>query len=116
ILLMGLVKKNSIILVDYTNQLREEGKGLEEAILIASPVRLRPILMTSVATVAGAIPAALGWGPGAEARAPMARGIIGGIILSTLVTLVLVPVFYVLIERLRGMTGMMLKLPEGEEE
>lgn len=102
ILLMGLVKKNSIILVDYTNHLREEGLGLEEAVLKACPIRLRPILMTSVATVAGAIPAAIGWGPGAETRAPMARGIIGGIVLSTLITLILVPVFYVLLERLRG--------------
>jgi HAE1 family hydrophobic/amphiphilic exporter-1 len=100
ILLMGLVKKNSIILVDYTNQLRAIGMPLEEAILTACPVRLRPIIMTSAATVAGAVPAALGFGPGAETRAPMARGIIGGIVLSTLVTLVMVPVFYVLLERM----------------
>jgi Cu/Ag efflux pump CusA len=109
---MGLVKKNSIILVDYTNQLRAQGKGVTEAVLEACPVRLRPILMTSVATVAGAIPAALGLGPGAETRAPMARGIIGGIILSTLVTLILVPVFYVLIERLRGVSKRLLVAPE----
>ncbi len=116
ILLMGLVKKNSIILVDYTNQLRREGGlGVTEAVLKACPVRLRPILMTSVATVAGAVPAALGLGPGAETRAPMARGIIGGIVLSTLVTLVLVPVFYVLIERLRGASGKLLEpADEGE--
>jgi HAE1 family hydrophobic/amphiphilic exporter-1 len=100
ILLMGLVKKNSIILVDYTNQLRSIGMPLEEAILTACPIRLRPIVMTSAATVAGAIPAAFGLGPGAETRAPMARGIIGGIILSTLVTLVMVPVFYVVFERI----------------
>jgi HAE1 family hydrophobic/amphiphilic exporter-1 len=113
VLLMGLVKKNSIILVDYTNQLREqEGRGLEEAILTACPVRLRPILMTSVATVAGAIPAALGLGPGAETRAPMARAIIGGIVLSTLVTLVLVPVFYVVVERLRSASGKLLTQPQ----
>jgi multidrug efflux pump subunit AcrB len=111
ILLMGLVKKNSIILVDYTNKLREDGLGVEEAVLKACPVRLRPILMTSVATVAGAVPAALGYGPGAETRAPMARGIIGGIVLSTLITLVLVPVFYVLIERLRGKSGKLLLEP-----
>lgn len=111
ILLMGLVKKNSIILVDYTNHLREEGMSVQEAVLAACPVRLRPILMTSVATVAGAIPAALGLGPGAETRAPMARGIIGGIILSTLVTLVLVPVFYVLIERLRELSKNWLTVP-----
>jgi HAE1 family hydrophobic/amphiphilic exporter-1 len=111
ILLMGLVKKNSIILVDYTNALRAEGMSVEQAVLSACPVRLRPILMTSVATVAGAVPAALGWGPGAETRAPMARGIIGGIVLSTLVTLILVPVFYVLIERLRGMSGKLAVAP-----
>jgi multidrug efflux pump subunit AcrB len=113
ILLMGLVKKNSIILVDYTNQLREEGLGIQDAVLKACPVRLRPILMTSVATVAGAVPAALGLGPGAETRAPMARGIIGGILLSTLVTLVLVPVFYVLMERLRGGSKRLLSAPPG---
>jgi HAE1 family hydrophobic/amphiphilic exporter-1 len=109
ILLMGLVKKNSIILVDYANQLREE-KNLTpaDAVLAASPVRLRPIVMTSVATVAGAIPAAIGLGPGAETRAPMARSIIGGIVLSTLITLVLVPVFYVLAERLRSGSGSLL--------
>ena len=68
--------------------------------------------MTSVATVAGAIPAAIGWGPGAETRAPMARAIIGGIVLSTLITLVLVPVFYVLVERLRGVAGGLLTVPD----
>lgn len=124
ILLMGLVKKNSIILVDYANQVRAEEAAVdrpgtetgtatapagrtpagtvEAAVLKACPIRLRPIIMTSVATVAGAIPAAIGLGPGAETRAPMARAIIGGIIVSTLVTLILVPVFYVLVERLRG--------------
>jgi HAE1 family hydrophobic/amphiphilic exporter-1 len=112
ILLMGLVKKNSIILVDYTNQLREEGLGIREAVLKACPIRLRPILMTSIATVAGAIPAAIGWGPGAETRAPMARAIIGGIVLSTLITLVLVPVFYVLVERLRENTRLLIRKPD----
>ncbi len=99
VLLAGLVKKNSIILVDYTNQLRAQGLGLQEAILTACPVRLRPILMTSLATIAAAIPLALGLGPGAETRAPLARSIIGGIVLSTLVTLVIVPVFYELFDR-----------------
>ena len=116
VLLMGLVKKNSIILVDYTNQLREEGLSVTEAVLKACPVRLRPILMTSIATVAGAIPAALGLGPGAETRAPMARGIIGGIVLSTLITLVLVPVFYVLVERLREAAGRLLVVPPSPED
>jgi HAE1 family hydrophobic/amphiphilic exporter-1 len=112
ILLMGLVEKNSIVLVDYTNQLRGEGLGVREAVLTACPIRLRPILMTSIATVAGAVPAALGLGPGAETRAPMARAIIGGIILSTLVTLVLVPVFYVLVERLRGTARKLVVVPD----
>jgi multidrug efflux pump subunit AcrB len=192
VLLMGLVKKNSIILVDYTNQVRAgkadeierekesrggvspppierekvgsapaervaippsppggEGPGVRgdsfpsplvgegqgggakaaqpssetelkgvlsprfimsptEAALKACPIRLRPILMTSIATVAGAVPAAFGIGPGAETRAPMARAIIGGIVLSTLVTLYLVPVFYVLVERIRAGVGKMM--------
>src|SRR5205823_2968753 len=99
VLLAGLVKKNSIILVDYTNHLRAEGMGLEEAVLHAGPVRLRPIVMTSLATIAAAVPLALGYGPGAETRAPLARSIIGGIFLSTLVTLVIVPVFYVQFDR-----------------
>jgi HAE1 family hydrophobic/amphiphilic exporter-1 len=99
VLLAGLVKKNSIILVDYTNQLRAQGMGLEEAVLKACPIRLRPILMTSLATMASALPLALGLGPGAETRAPLARSIIGGIFLSTLVTLVIVPIFYVLFDR-----------------
>ncbi|MFO0814901.1 MAG: efflux RND transporter permease subunit [Gemmatales bacterium] len=137
VLLMGLVKKNSIILVDYTNQVRE-GKADElhqegpaessakvenlltprfimspsEAAIKACPIRLRPILMTSIATVAGAIPAAIGLGPGAETRAPMAKAIIGGIVLSTLVTLYLVPVFYVLVEGVRSRLGNAIRTEE----
>jgi multidrug efflux pump subunit AcrB len=95
VLLAGLVKKNSIILVDYTNQLRAAGKGLEEAVLEAGPVRLRPIIMTSLACIASAIPLSIGYGAGAETRAPLARSIIGGMFLSTLVTLIIVPVFYI---------------------
>jgi HAE1 family hydrophobic/amphiphilic exporter-1 len=99
VLLAGLVKKNSIILVDYTNQLRAQGLGLEEAILTACPIRLRPILMTSLACIAGAVPLAIGSGAGAETRAPLARSIIGGMFLSTLVTLVIVPIYYTLFDR-----------------
>jgi multidrug efflux pump subunit AcrB len=106
ILLTGLVMKNSIILVDYANQrlapkpedATATPPDLKAVLLEAGRVRLRPILMTSLACVAGAIPAAIGLGPGAETRAPMARGIIGGIVLSTLVTLVMVPVFYRVVE------------------
>ncbi len=105
VLLAGLVKKNSIILVDYTNQLRREGMALEEAILTACPVRLRPILMTSLACIASAIPLAMGYGPGAETRAPLARSIIGGMFLSTLVTLIIVPIFYILLDRFGAFVG-----------
>jgi HAE1 family hydrophobic/amphiphilic exporter-1 len=101
ILLMGIVKKNSILLVDYTNKTRARGEPtVKGALLKACPVRLRPILMTSVATVAGAIPVALSLGPGAESRIPMAVSIIGGVAVSTLLTLLVVPNVYVLLSRL----------------
>ncbi|MBF0595738.1 MAG: efflux RND transporter permease subunit, partial [Candidatus Omnitrophica bacterium] len=95
ILLMGIVKKNSILLVDFTNQVREKGEpSVNKALLTACPIRLRPILMTSVATIAGAIPAALALGAGAESRSPMAIAVIGGVIFSTILTLYVVPCFY----------------------
>ncbi len=100
ILLMGLVKKNSIMLVDFTNQMRAQGMGVQDALLKACPIRLRPILMTSIATIAGAIPPALALGPGGELRAPMAIAVIGGVIVSTLLTLVVVPCAYSLFSRL----------------
>jgi hydrophobe/amphiphile efflux-1 (HAE1) family protein len=100
ILLMGIVKKNSILLVDFTNQVRERGeKSVRNALMIACPIRLRPILMTSVSTIAGAIPAALAFGPGAETRNPMAIAVIGGVLFSTLLTLYVVPCFYSLMTR-----------------
>lgn len=102
ILLMGLVEKNSIILVSFTNELRAQAIPVREALVRAGPIRLRPIIMTTLATIAGAVPAALGLGPGAETRAPMARAIIGGIIVSTLITLIVVPVFYSLLETMVG--------------
>ena len=99
ILLMGIVKKNSIILVDFTNQLREQGLGLKEAILEACPIRLRPIVMTSVSTIVGTLPAALGSGAGYETRVPLALAVIGGVMLSTLLTLVVIPCFYSLVSK-----------------
>lgn len=99
ILLMGLVKKNSILLVDYTNQIRHQGAAVNEALLQACPIRLRPILMTTLATIAGAMPAAMSWGPGAETRMPMAIGVIGGLFVSTLLTLYVVPCFYSFVAR-----------------
>jgi multidrug efflux pump subunit AcrB len=98
ILLMGIAKKNSILLVDFTNKIKNEEKlSISEAILKACPIRLRPITMTSLATLAGAIPAALALGPGAESRIPMAIGVIGGVLVSTLLTLYVVPSVYYLI-------------------
>ena len=100
ILLMGIVKKNSILLVDFTNKIRKGGKNVHDALLEACPMRLRPILMTSIATLAAAIPPALGVGPGAETRIPMAVAVIGGVFLSTLLTLLVVPAAYSLLSRL----------------
>ncbi|MFH0763520.1 MAG: efflux RND transporter permease subunit [Candidatus Omnitrophota bacterium] len=100
ILLMGIVKKNSILLVDFTNQQRELGLEVRPALLKACPIRLRPILMTSVATIAAAVPVALAIGPGAETRIPMAITIIGGVIVSTMFTLFVVPCVYSLFTKI----------------
>jgi len=100
ILLMGLVTKNSILLVDYANQLRNEGMRIGAAIMKAGPTRLRPILMTSAAIVLGMLPAAIGKGEGSEFYAPMSIAVIGGVITSTLLTLVVVPIFYVWFDRI----------------
>lgn len=97
ILLVGLAKKNGILLVEFTNQLRDQGRSKLEALLEAGRLRLRPILMTTFATVASAIPAAVNFGPGAETRIPMALCVIGGMLLATPLALVLVPVGYSLI-------------------
>ncbi|MGV8996451.1 MAG: efflux RND transporter permease subunit [Parvibaculaceae bacterium] len=96
--LMGLVMKNGILLVDYTNQLREKGLELKDAILQAGPVRLRPVLMTQIATICGMIPVAISTSQGAEMRNAMAFVAIGGLISSTALTLVVVPVSYSLME------------------
>jgi HAE1 family hydrophobic/amphiphilic exporter-1 len=94
ILLMGLVKKNSILLVDYTNTLRERGMPRREAILQAGPVRLRPILMTTFAMIFGMMPVALGLGEGSDFRAPMGIAVIGGLLTSLFLTLAVVPAAY----------------------
>jgi multidrug efflux pump subunit AcrB len=96
LLLMGIVKKNSILLVEYANQVREhEGLGALAAMAKAGPLRLRPILMTTVATMMSAVPAVLGIGPGTETRSPMAAAVLGGLVVSTLLSLLVVPAFYV---------------------
>ena len=99
LLLMGIVKKNSILLVDFTNERRLKGEDVRTALLEACPLRLRPILMTSVATIVAAIPAAVALGPGAETTRPMAVVVIGGVLLSTVLTLVVVPCAYSLLSR-----------------
>jgi hydrophobe/amphiphile efflux-1 (HAE1) family protein len=100
LLLMGIVKKNSIILVDYANAFRNKGFGAKEAMEKAGPIRLRPILMTATATMMAAIPPALGIGSGSEIRMPMAIAVIGGLVLSTALSLIVVPAFYVLADKL----------------
>jgi HAE1 family hydrophobic/amphiphilic exporter-1 len=116
ILLMGLVTKNAILLVDYTNTLRRRGKPRREALLAAGPVRLRPILMTTAAMIFGMLPVALALSEGSEMRAPMAVAVIGGLVTSTLLTLVVVPVAYTLIDSIAEKTlGHPTVLPEGEE-
>jgi HAE1 family hydrophobic/amphiphilic exporter-1 len=94
IMLMGLVTKNAILLVDFTNQARSEGMARNEALIKAGSTRLRPIVMTTLAMIFGMLPLAFAIGAGAEMRAPMARAVIGGLITSTLLTLVVVPVVY----------------------
>ncbi|MGE0453332.1 MAG: efflux RND transporter permease subunit [Vicinamibacteria bacterium] len=94
ILLMGIAKKNSIMLVDFTNQIRARGRERHQALLEACPIRLRPILMTSIATIAGALPAALAIGPGAETQRPMALALVGGMAVSSVLTLFVVPAAY----------------------
>jgi HAE1 family hydrophobic/amphiphilic exporter-1 len=98
ILLIGLVVKNSILLVDYTNQLRRRGVPRDEAIKQAGPVRLRPILMTSLTVIFGVLPIALGLSEGAELRQPMAIAVIGGLTTSTFLTLLVIPVVYSLMD------------------
>jgi HAE1 family hydrophobic/amphiphilic exporter-1 len=98
IMLMGLVTKNGILLVDFTNQEREHGRDRESAILAAARTRLRPIIMTTVAMIFGMLPLALAIGAGAEVRAPMAHAVIGGLITSTLLTLFVVPVMYTILD------------------
>ena len=103
IMLMGLVTKNAILLVDYTITLRHRGMDRDEALLKAGPVRLRPIIMTTAAMVFGMLPTALKMGEGAESRAPMAIAVIGGLITSTLLTLVVIPVVYTLVDDLENL-------------
>jgi multidrug efflux pump len=105
IMLVGLVTKNSILIVEYANQLRARGRATMEAVVEAARIRLRPILMTSFATIFGVLPIAIGLGAGAESRRPLGIAVVGGMIFSTFLTLVLVPVVYTLLARFTHVTA-----------
>jgi HAE1 family hydrophobic/amphiphilic exporter-1 len=109
IMLAGIVVNNAIVLLDYVNTLRERGVERLEAVITAGTVRLRPILMTTATTVLGLAPMALGLGDGAEIRTPMAVAVISGLLVSTLLTLIVIPSAYALMEqaldRLTGRAG-----------
>ena len=116
LLLLGIAKKNSIILVDYAVQgQRERGLSAHDAMLHAGPVRLRPILMTTMATMCAAIPPALALGPGAETRGPMAVAIIGGLVISTALSLLVVPAFFVVADRTKTKLAAMFHREREEE-
>ena len=120
IMLMGLVTKNAILLVDFANRSRRSGASLSEALLTAGQVRLRPILMTTAAMIGGMLPLALGLGEGGEQQAPMGRAIIGGVITSTLLTLIVVPVIYTYLdawaERRRAARAPKLAVARGSDD
>nr|WP_242678194.1 efflux RND transporter permease subunit [Neochlamydia sp. AcF84] len=110
IMLLGLVTKNAILLVDYINTLRtRDGMDRREAIMLAGPTRLRPILMTTLAMIFGMLPIAFGHGPGSESQAPMAMAIIGGLSTSMLLTLIIVPIAYLIAEDLPEKTSQLFK-------
>lgn len=112
IMLMGLVTKNAILLIDFAKQSMEKGVARNQALVDAAIVRMRPIMMTTMAMIFGMVPLALGIGPGAETRAPMAHAIIGGLVTSTILTLVVVPVVYTLLDDVkRGRVAVKLTLP-----
>src|SRR5438128_9978164 len=110
IMMVGIVVSNGVLLVDFANVLRERGKDLIEATVEAGRTRLRPILMTTIATIVGLIPMALGIGGGSEANLPRGRAVIGGLTVSTFFTLFLVPALYAVGDRWRR------PQPEEEEE
>ena len=106
ILLMGIVAKNAILLIDFAKWAREKrGLPLREALIEAGAIRLRPILMTTFALIAGMMPVALGRGEGAQFRAPLGIAVIGGVITSTVLTLLVIPTFYEILDEWRHAFG-----------
>jgi HAE1 family hydrophobic/amphiphilic exporter-1 len=116
IMLMGLVTKNAILLVDFANQARARGGDRRQALIDAGELRLRPIVMTTLAMIFGMLPTALALGAGAEFRAPMAHAVIGGLITSTLLTLVVVPVVYTILDDFGMAAGAWVRRWTGEPE
>lgn len=118
IMLMGLVTKNAILLVDFANKAREKGSERSKALIDTGELRLRPIVMTTLAMIFGMLPTALALGAGSEFRAPMAHAVIGGLITSTLLTLVVVPVVYTYLDDFGSWVGRWAKrftgAPEGD--
>jgi HAE1 family hydrophobic/amphiphilic exporter-1 len=118
-MLMGLVTKNAILLVDFANKAREKGSDRRQALIDAGELRLRPIVMTTLAMIFGMLPTALALGAGSEFRAPMAHAVIGGLITSTLLTLVVVPVVYTYLDDFGAWAGRFIKrwtgAPESEQ-
>jgi len=115
IMLIGLVTKNSILIVEYANQLRARGEATLQAVVDAASIRLRPILMTSFATIFGILPIAIGLGAGGEARRPLGIAIVGGMLFSTFLTLILVPVVYTLLARFTPARAVQ-EVPDAEVE
>ncbi len=111
IMLVGLVTKNSILIVEFANQLRARGQTVVEAVVEAAVIRLRPILMTSFATIFGVLPIAIGFGAGAESRRPLGMAVVGGMLFSTFLTLVLVPVVYTLLAKFTRQTKLAEETP-----
>ncbi len=99
IMLIGLVTKNAILIVEFANQLRASGKSVVDAVIESATIRLRPILMTSFATILGILPIAIGLGAGAESRRPLGLAVVGGMLFSTFLTLIIVPVVYAMLSR-----------------
>jgi len=111
VMLVGLVTKNSILIVEFANQLRERGHGPREAVAEAARTRFRPILMTAISTIVGVLPIALGLGAGGEARAPLGIAVVGGMLFSTLLTIFIVPAAYLALDRLATQVARLRRRP-----